>query len=84
MSPRHRGSRFGGPPRLATRDNLARFGHFHIEGVITSVARILGESCVMADSRSTGISVWGRIADYLFGRNSLSGIASLMLLVISG
>ena len=38
----------------------------------------------MADSRTTGISVWGRIADYLFGRNSLIGIASLMLLVISG
>lgn len=38
----------------------------------------------MADSRSTGISVWGRIADYLFGRNSFTGIASLMLLVISG
>lgn len=38
----------------------------------------------MSDSRSTGISVWGRIADYLFGRNSLIGIASLMLLVISG
>jgi hypothetical protein len=38
----------------------------------------------MADSRSTGTSVWGRIADYLFGRNSLIGIASLMLLVISG
>lgn len=38
----------------------------------------------MAYSRSTGISVWGRIADYLFGRNSLIGIASLMLLAISG
>lgn len=38
----------------------------------------------MADRGSTGISVWGRIADYLFGRNSLIGIASLMLLVISG
>lgn len=29
-------------------------------------------------------SVWGRIADYIFGRNSLIGIASLMLLTISG
>jgi hypothetical protein len=38
----------------------------------------------MADSRSTGISVWRRIADYLVGRKSLTGIASLMLLVISG
>jgi hypothetical protein len=38
----------------------------------------------MADSRSTGISVGGRIADYLVGRNSLTGIASLMLLVIFG
>ena len=26
----------------------------------------------MSDSRSTGISVWGRIADYLFGRNALN------------
>ncbi|MCB1506763.1 MAG: hypothetical protein KDJ47_17490 [Hyphomicrobiaceae bacterium] len=38
----------------------------------------------MADNRQTGVSVWGRIADYIFGRNSLIGIASLMLLVISG
>ncbi len=38
----------------------------------------------MADNRSTGILVWGRVTDYLFGRNSLIGIASLMLLVISG
>ena len=27
---------------------------------------------------------WGRVADYLFGRNTLIGIASFMLLIISG
>jgi hypothetical protein len=27
---------------------------------------------------------WGRVADYLFGRNALIGIASLMLLILSG
>jgi hypothetical protein len=27
---------------------------------------------------------WGRLADYMFGRNALIGIASLMLLAISG
>ncbi|MGD9829763.1 MAG: hypothetical protein AB7U66_13640 [Hyphomicrobiaceae bacterium] len=27
---------------------------------------------------------WGRVGDYLFGRNAMIGIASLMLLVISG
>jgi len=27
---------------------------------------------------------WGRVADYMFGRNALIGFASLMLLVISG
>ena len=34
--------------------------------------------------RRTEFSGWGRIVDYFFGRNSLIGIASLMLLVISG
>lgn len=38
----------------------------------------------MADNRTTGVSAGGRVADYLFGRNTLIGIASLMLLVISG
>jgi hypothetical protein len=66
------------------RDKSALFRYVHLERVITRVARIPGETCVMADSRSTGVSVWGRIADYLVGRNSLTGIASLMLLVISG
>jgi hypothetical protein len=28
--------------------------------------------------------MWGRVADYLLGRNTLIGVASLMLLVISG
>ena len=27
---------------------------------------------------------WGRVADYLFGRNALIGVASFMLLIISG
>lgn len=34
--------------------------------------------------RRTEFSGWGRVVDYFFGRNSLIGIASLMLLVISG
>src|SRR5262245_41842604 len=38
----------------------------------------------MADARTTSISGWARIADYLFGRNALIGLASLMLLLISG
>src|SRR5215475_11168870 len=38
----------------------------------------------MADARTTTISGWARIADYLFGRNALIGLASLMLLMISG
>jgi hypothetical protein len=36
----------------------------------------------MADA--TAMTVWARITDYLFGRNSLIGIASAMLLMISG
>ncbi|MFP3920568.1 MAG: hypothetical protein ACLFU3_02580 [Dichotomicrobium sp.] len=38
----------------------------------------------MADGRATGFTAWGRAIDYLFGRNTLIGIASLMLLAISG
>src|SRR5437764_4129105 len=43
----------------------------------------------MADARTpsrTGstMSGWARLADYLFGRNALIGLASLMLLLISG
>lgn len=34
--------------------------------------------------KRTEFSGWGRVVDYFFGRNSLIGIASLMLLVISG
>ena len=37
----------------------------------------------MAEANVPTVSVWGRIADYLFGRNALIGIASLMLLLIS-
>ena len=36
------------------------------------------------EARSTGPSYWGRTVDYLIGRNTLIGIASLMLLVLSG
>lgn len=38
----------------------------------------------MADTYAPSPSMWGRVADYLLGRNTLIGIASLMLLVISG
>jgi len=38
----------------------------------------------MADGRATAFTAWGRTVDYLFGRNALIGIASLLLLVISG
>jgi hypothetical protein len=38
----------------------------------------------MADTYAPSPSKWGRVADYLLGRNTLIGIASLMLLVISG
>ncbi len=38
----------------------------------------------MAEVRRTALSGWGRVIDYLFGRNALIGVASLMLLAISG
>jgi len=38
----------------------------------------------MADTRATPRLGWGRVADYLFGRNALIGVASFMLLIISG
>ena len=38
----------------------------------------------MTDGRATAYTAWGRTVDYLFGRNALIGIASLLLLVISG
>src|SRR5204862_1203513 len=38
----------------------------------------------MADTRATPRLGWGRVADYLFGRNALIGAASFMLLIISG
>src|SRR5262249_34933884 len=39
----------------------------------------------MTDARTTTrLTGWARIADYLFGRNALIGLASLMLLLISG
>lgn len=41
----------------------------------------------MADTTSystTKLSGWAKISDYLFGRNTLIGIAALMLLLISG
>ncbi len=38
----------------------------------------------MAEVKTPVLSGWGRVADYLFGRNALIGVASLMLLAISG
>jgi hypothetical protein len=43
----------------------------------------------MADARTTSrtgstMTTWERLADYMFGRNALIGLASLMLLLISG
>ncbi len=38
----------------------------------------------MTDGRATVYTAWGRTIDYLFGRNALIGIASLLLLAISG
>jgi hypothetical protein len=38
----------------------------------------------MAENRATTASTIGRVIDYLFGRNALIGLASMMLLVISG
>lgn len=38
----------------------------------------------MAEAASKPSSVWRRRLDYIFGRNSLIGVASLMLLFISG
>ena len=38
----------------------------------------------MAETRAPRRLGWGRVADYLFGRNALIGAASFMLLIISG
>lgn len=38
----------------------------------------------MAETGPAPTSYWGRAADYMLGRNTLIGVASLMLLVISG
>src|SRR4051794_22898078 len=38
----------------------------------------------MAEKRAASTSSWGRAADYLLGRNTLIGVASIMLLMISG
>jgi hypothetical protein len=38
----------------------------------------------MAETRAARRMGWGRVADYLFGRNALIGAASFMLLFISG
>jgi hypothetical protein len=38
----------------------------------------------MADTAAPHKLGWGRVADYLFGRNALIGVASFMLLIISG
>lgn len=38
----------------------------------------------MAATRPASTSLWGRATDYLLGRNTLIGIASIMLLMIAG
>ena len=38
----------------------------------------------MAEPGASSMNRWGRLADYMFGRNMLIGIASMMLLIISG
>ncbi len=38
----------------------------------------------MTDLNGSSFNRWGRLADYMFGRNMLIGIASMMLLIISG
>lgn len=38
----------------------------------------------MAQGQASSATSWGRVVDYIFGRNALIGFASLMLLVISG
>ena len=38
----------------------------------------------MPDTVRSAFTGWGRVVDYLFGRNALIGLASAMLLLISG
>ncbi len=38
----------------------------------------------MANPKVASTSMWGRATDYLLGRNTLIGVASIMLLLISG
>lgn len=38
----------------------------------------------MAEAKASYSSMWGRVIDYLLGRNTLIGVASFMLLIISG
>jgi len=38
----------------------------------------------MAEKRAASASIWARAFDYVLGRNTLIGVASLMLLMISG
>ena len=38
----------------------------------------------MAEASRAAFTGWGRVIDYLFGRNALIGLASAMLLIISG
>ena len=42
------------------------------------------QSQASAKTKSAEFSSWGRVIDYFFGRNTLIGLASLMLLAISG
>lgn len=44
----------------------------------------MAQSQSVIKEKRTEFSGWGRVIDYFFGRNTLIGIASLMLLAISG
>ena len=44
----------------------------------------MSDAHIAPRAKRTEFSAWGRIIDYFFGRNTLIGLASLMLLAISG
>ena len=51
---------------------------------ITTITAQMQQTQMTAAAGRTEFSYIGRIIDYFFGRNSLIGLASLMLLAISG
>jgi len=44
----------------------------------------MSQTTISQKNKRTEFSGWGRLIDYFFGRNALIGLASLMLLAISG